>query len=461
MSVILTMLVFLFLLGVLYHLSRQHVNYSKRVFVGLGFGILLGAAIQALFGVDSPTTTSIMDWVSIVGTAYIKFLQMLVVPLIFVSLVKAFTQMEGQAHIGKISSRIVMILLVTVAIAATIGIASVVLFNLDGAKFAQGAQEIARIESLQERNATVADLTLPQQIISFIPANIFEDFAGLRPTSNIAVVIFSAMVGIAYLGIVDKYPDEANTFKSIINAFHRIVLRLVTIVLRIAPYGIFALMTNMIASSSYQSLLNMGTMLIASYLAFAVMFAIHALLLMIHQISPVTYFKKAWNVLSFAFTSRSSGASLPINIATQEELLGVDTTTANFSATLGLSIGQNGCAGIYPAMLVAIVAPTVGMNLADPMVWLTIIATITISSIGVAGVGGGATFASLIVFGTLGLPIEIIGLMVSIEPVIDMGRTALNVNDSMLAGILTSQQLHTLNKNKFNDMTLELTEELS
>lgn len=460
MYIAIILFIFLLMLIGLYRLRQRHVNYSKRVFVGLGLGILLGGSIQALLGVENTQTETIIDWISIVGSTYIKLLQMLVVPLIFVSLIKAFTQMQGHAQIGKISARIFIVLLITVAISALVGIASVVLFNLDGAQFSQGTQEIARIESLQQRNTSIADLTLPQQITSFIPANIFEDFAGLRPTSNIAVVIFSAMVGMAYLGIENKYQEEAATFKRIIDALHRIVLRLVTIVLRIAPYGIFALMTNMIASSSYHSLLNMGTMLIASYVAFAVMFLVHALILMMNNISPLTYFKKAWNVLSFSFTSRSSGASLPINIATQKDLMGVESTTANFSATLGLSIGQNGCAGIYPAMLVAIVGPTVGMNLSDPMVWLTIIATITISSIGVAGVGGGATFASLIVFGTLGLPIEIIGLMVSIEPVIDMGRTALNVNDSMIAGVVTSKRLNTLNKTIFNDMSIELTDEI-
>src|SRR5699024_5119802 len=124
---------------------------------------------------------------------------------------------------------------------------------------------------------------------------------------------------------------------------------------------------------------------------------------------------------------------------------------ANFAGTFGLSIGQNGCAGIYPTMLVAIVAPTVGMDLSDPMVWLTIIGTIVISSFGVAGVGGGATFASLIVFGTLGLPVEIIGLMISIEPVIDMGRTALNVNDSILSGVIDEKRQGTMNEDIYND----------
>ncbi len=119
--------------------------------------------------------------------------------------------------------------------------------------------------------------------------------------------------------------------------------------------------------------------------------------------------------------------ALPLNIATQKEAMGVDATTSNIAATFGLSIGQNGCAGIYPAMLVAVIAPAVGMDLSDPLVWGTIIVVVAVSSFGVAGVGGGATFAALIVFGALDLPIEIIGLMVSVEPIIDMARTALTL----------------------------------
>ena len=190
------------------------------------------------------------------------------------------------------------------------------------------------------------------------------------------------------------------------------------------------------------------------------MFIIHLIILAVNGISPIQYVKKAWNVLSFAFTSRSSAGALPLNIATQSEAMGVDSTTANISATFGLSIGQNGCAGIYPAMLVAVIAPSVGMDLSDPLVWLTIIITIAISSFGVAGVGGGATFASLIVFGALGLPIEIIGLMVSIEPIIDMGRTTLNVNDSILAGIVTSKRLGTLDEDILADDSKQVTPEM-
>ncbi|WP_124059095.1 cation:dicarboxylate symporter family transporter [Vaginisenegalia massiliensis] len=453
---ILFLAIFIALLYFLYYLSNKHLAYSKRVMTGLAMGIILGGLIQFTIGQNQNLVSQLNDWISIIGSLYIKLLQMLIVPLIFVSLVTAFTKMKDQHNLGKISFNIIALLMITVSIAAAIGISMILLFNLDGATFTKGAQEVARISSLTEKQASLTDLTLPQQIIAFIPSNIFEDFAGLRPTSTIAVVIFSALVGTAYLGVERKHPDEAATFKRLIDALHAIVMRMVTLVLRLAPYGILALMTNMVASSSLKALMNMGTFLIASYAAFFIMFMVHALILILHGLSAKRFFQKVRQVLLFAFTSRSSGAAVPLNIETQEQTLGVPTTIANFAASLGMSIGQNGCAGIYPAMLVAILAPKVGLDLSQPMVWLSLIATIAISSFGVAGVGGGATFASLIVFGALGLPIELIGLMVSIEPVIDMGRTALNVNDSILAGVISAKRMNQLDLAAYNDPNRQL-----
>ena len=140
-----------------------------------------------------------------------------------------------------------------------------------------------------------------------------------------------------------------------------------------------------------------------------------------------------------------------MNIETQRHALGVDSATANFAASFGMSIGQNGCAGIYPAMLATIIAPTVGINVFSPEFVVMLVAVIVVSSFGIAGVGGGATFASLIVLGTLGLPIEIVGILASVEPLIDMGRTALNVSDSMVAGITSSHVNGGFNRDVFND----------
>lgn len=460
MEIILTLLVFAILLYFLYRMQTKYVKYAYRVFAGLGIGIVFGAIIQMLFGADSTITQTLVEWLDVVGLGYVRFLQMLVMPLIFVSLVRAFTEMESESNIGKIGANVLAVLIITVMIAAAVGIGSVLLFNLDGAEFTRGAAENARITALQESQAQVEGLTIPQQILNFVPSNIFNDLAGLRGTSTIAVVIFSAFVGIAYLGVARKQPEQGDMFRSIIDSLHAIVMRLVTLVLRMAPYGILALMTKMVATSSPAALANMGTFLIASYFAIIVMFLIHALILIAHKVNPIQYFKKAWNVLSFAFTARSSAGALPLNIATQKEAMGVDATTSNIAATFGLSIGQNGCAGIYPAMLVAVIAPAVGMDLSDPLVWGTIIVVVAVSSFGVAGVGGGATFAALIVFGALDLPIEIIGLMVSVEPIIDMARTALNVNDSILAGVVTSKRLGNFNDEIMNDDDRQVTPDM-
>ena len=150
-----------------------------------------------------------------------------------------------------------------------------------------------------------------------------------------------------------------------------------------------------------------------------------------------------------------------MNIETQSKALGVDAATANFAASFGMSIGQNGCAGIYPAMMATLIAPTVGIDVFDPTWVVGMIAIIVISSFGVAGVGGGATFASLIVLGTMGLPIEIVGLMASVEPLIDMGRTALNVSDSMVAGVTSANFTGGLDRDMYNDPEARITGDAS
>ncbi|MEQ4563197.1 MAG: cation:dicarboxylase symporter family transporter, partial [Acinetobacter sp.] len=189
---------------------------------------------------------------------------------------------------------------------------------------------------------------------------------------------------------------------------------------------------------------------IASYLGLGIMFVVHAILLLFVGVSPAKFFKKVAPVLTFAFTSRSSAASIPLNIEAQTRRLGVPESIASFSASFGATIGQNGCAGLYPAMLAVMVAPTVGINTLDPVWIATLVGIVTLSSIGVAGVGGGATFAALIVLPAMGLPVTLVALLVSIEPLIDMGRTALNVNGSMTAGMVTSQILKQTDKDVFD-----------
>lgn len=450
--IVLILAVFVAALYVFYRMQHKHVKFSTRVFTALFAGIVFGGVLQLIFGTKDTVVTTALEWIGIVGNGYVAFLQMLVMPLVFVSIVGAFTRMKESNKLGKISFSVLAILLSTTAIAALIGIGSTMLFGLDGASFTEGSAETARIAELAERQAQVQDLSIPQQIVNFIPKNVFADLAGTRSTSTIAVVIFAAFVGVAYLGIKRKAPKEAQTFADLMDSLYKIVMRIVTLVLRLTPYGVFALMTNVLASSDFDAILNLAKFVIASYAALIAVMVVHLLLLVFGaKVSPITYLKKALPALSFAFTSRSSAGTMPLNIETQTKAFGVDDATANFAASFGISIGQNGCAGVYPAMLATIVAPTVGVDVFSLQFILMLVAVVTISSFGVAGVGGGATFASLIVLGSMNLPIAIVGLVISVEPLIDMARTAINVSDSMVAGIVTSARLKDLDRDVLNN----------
>ncbi|MGL5763853.1 MAG: cation:dicarboxylate symporter family transporter, partial [Plesiomonas shigelloides] len=145
--------------------------------------------------------------------------------------------------------------------------------------------------------------------------------------------------------------------------------------------------------------------------------------------------------LTFAFISRSSAASIPLSIEAQKRM-GIPDSIANFAASFGANMGQNGCAGIYPAMMVAMIAPTLGINPLDPAFLATLLPAIALGSIGVAGVGGGGTFAALIVLSALNFPIALVGVLMAIEPLVDMGRTALNVNGSIMAATIANRVLN-------------------
>ncbi|MBU7594185.1 L-cystine transporter [Metabacillus halosaccharovorans] len=448
--VILNIIIMLLLIFGLYTMQKKHISFSKRVFTGLGVGVLFGLGLQFAYGMESEAVSTSIDWFNIVGGGYVSFLKMIVMPLVFISILSAFTKLKMENNLGKVSGWILGTLVGTTAIAAAVGIASALLFNLEAVQIDQGEAELGRAAQLEEQVVSVQDMTIPQQIVSLIPTNPFLDLTGANPTSTISVVIFAAILGIAFLGIRRKEPVYAEKFADIVETFYKLIMRVVTLILRLTPYGVLALMTKVTATSDFQAIWKLGKFVLASYAALIVMFIIHLLILAIAGLNPVTYVKKAFPVLAFAFTSRTSAGALPLNIKAQTKDMGVPEGVANFAGSFGLSIGQNGCAGIYPAMLAVMIAPTVGIDPLTPSFLLTLVAVVAISSFGVAGVGGGATFAALLVLSALNLPVGLAGLLISVEPLIDMGRTALNVSGSMTAGVITSKATKDLDTSVYN-----------
>lgn len=438
------------LLGLIYiHFHYKTWSLSRKVFIALVAGLLFGIILQIIYRTNNPAIISqSVEWFNIVGNGYVKLLQMIVMPLIFVSILSAVAKLHDAASLGKISSFVISMLLLTTLIAAIVAIIVSLSFDLSANELTSGIQEQARAIKLQEiKSNTLDNLSVPAMLLSFLPSNPFQDLAGLRSTSIMGVVIFAIFLGIAALKLLKDNQEQGATLLSGIIILQQWIMKLVRMVIQLTPYGVFALMVKMSATSDAKSMLSLGLFIIASYIAILIMFIIHGVLVMLVGESFIGYFKKITTIMAFAFTSRSSAAAIPLNIQTQETRFGVPNSIASFSASFGAIIGQNGCAGIYPAMLAMMIAPTIGIDL-NLQFLITLVFVVTISSIGVAGVGGGATYAALIVLPIMGLPIELVALLISIEPIIDMGRTALNVSGTMTSGIVTAHLLKQINKNQ-------------
>jgi L-cystine uptake protein TcyP (sodium:dicarboxylate symporter family) len=436
------LLVFAALLLGLLQTRRTDWSLAKKVLLALVLGVVFGGALHAIHGDNSPVLKSTIGWLDLVGNGYVQLLQMIVIPLIFASILSAVARLHNASSLGKISFLTITTLLFTTLIAALIGVALTNLFGLTAEGLVAGTQEMARMQALQNNYVDkVAEINVPQLLLSFIPQNPVADLARARPTSIISVVIFAAFLGVAALQLLKDDAEKGNRVLVAIDVLQAWVMRLVRLVMKLTPYGVLALMTKVVAGSNLQDIIKLGSFVVVSYIGLALMFGVHGLLLALAGVHPLRFFRKVWPVLTFAFTSRSSAATIPLSIEAQTLRLGIPSSIASFAASFGATIGQNGCAGLYPAMLAVMVAPTVGINPLDPLWIATLVGIVTLSSAGVAGVGGGATFAALIVLPAMGLPVTLVAMLISVEPLIDMGRTALNVSGSMAAGTITSQIL--------------------
>ncbi|WP_455477273.1 L-cystine transporter [Bartonella sp. B41] len=437
---------FLFIIFLLciFQSNKMKWNFSSRVIFALISGLIFGGILHVIYGDGEPTLLKSVEWFNVVGEGYILLLQMIVMPLVFISIVSAVAHLHSVDSIGKISIMTISMLLFTTAFSAFVGVLTVNGFGLTANGLISGGEDMSAV--LGSRFAQIEDMSIPEMLLSFIPKNPFAELSGAKRTSIIGVVIFSAFLGAAAVLLKKDDPDKGEQALSLIRVVQSWITRLVRSVIFLTPYGIFALMTKAAATSKIEDILKVFLFIVASYVGIITMFAVHGILLSISGINPFRFFKKVLPVLTFAFSSRSSAASIPLNINAQVKLVGVPQSIASFSASFGATIGQNGCAGLYPAMLATMVAPSVGINPLD-LSWIaTLVGVIILSSIGVAGVGGGAIFAALIVLPIMGLPVSLVAVLISVEPLVDMGRTALNVNGSMLAGAVTSQILGVTDK---------------
>lgn len=325
----------------LMRLKKLKFSFTKRVFIALGLSVVFGLAIKFFvkpYMMDD-NFTDFTNWIALIGKSYTTLLKMIVVPLIMVSIISAIVNLDKNKNLAKIVTTIIAILIMTTIVSAFVGVLFSSAFDLD-------ASEIVTTDAIESRAEKITgaaqktNISIQDKLLSFLPVNPFADMSGARSTSTIAVVIFSAMVGMGALSLKDE--NDANKFKNAINLLNSVVIRIVGMILRLTPYGVFALLTRTIAVTNYEAIVQLGKFVLASYLALGVMFLVQVLSVKIAGVSIRQYVKKVIPVLVFAFTSRSSAASIPLNARAQREAMGIDNGIASMSASIGATVGQNG-----------------------------------------------------------------------------------------------------------------------
>ncbi|SUH32946.1 C4-dicarboxylate transport protein [Salmonella enterica subsp. enterica] len=321
---------FLVFSWVILRINQKSDSLSKSVFIAIFLGAVIGLSLHFI---SANHTKTIIEWYSIVGNGYVHLLKLVAIPLIFISILSAINKLENSAGIGKMSLTIVGCMLCLVMVAGFIGLLTAHVLGLDASAFVH----MPSMLTTEEVNKTAA-VSIPQLVTSLIPTNIFLDLTGARSVSVIGIVIFTLIAGIALLKVKKEAPEEGQKLSAGINAIQIWVMKMVRIVIALTPYGVMALMTTVFSSYRLEQFASLLGFIGACYIAIFMMFIVHAILLILSGNNPARYFRMVWPVLTFAFVSRSSAASIPLAISAQEKF-GVQSTIANISASFGSSMG--------------------------------------------------------------------------------------------------------------------------
>lgn len=438
-----------YLIHVLYH--KKHMDFAVVVMIGTGLGLVLGLAIQYVAGfpdapMEVPFVAETTTWFAMVGSGYINLIKMIVVPLVMVSIMQVIINMQQGKTMGRLVQKTIMVTMGMVAIASVTGIVIGMLFGVG-----KGAALV------EDGTATAKEITpVATTIKNLIPGNIVK---AMVDSNIIGLVIFSAFLGLAIWWINYESKEAAKPLYDLINAAHKAMINMALLILDYMPWAVMALLANTIAQRGLSSILEVGKFIIALYIAAAIQFVIQLILLIVNGLNPVVYMKKSFATMLMAFTSRSSVSCLPMTIETLTKKLGVDQGTASFVAGFGTTAGMQGCAGIFPALLIIYVCNVTGTPIDITMIVMTIF-VVTIGSLGIAGIPGTATMAASVGLSGVGMGAQfaMVSPILAIDPIIDMPRTMLNVTGSLTNALVVDKLMGSLNEKDYNDMSLNTLE---
>ena len=421
--------------------EKKKVKFSKRMIGSMIVGIILGVIIQLVAGFpENPGEVvwirELSSWYGLVGNGFMDLLKMLVVPLVFLSIVRVIMNMKGD-KLGKLTAKTIGMLLGTTVIAALVGVIVANLFGL-------GAGEV-----LPEGEATLREMdSIVDTFRGLLPANPVKAMAD---SNIIAVVIFAAFIGTSIRRLTKKYLEVIDPFIKWVEAFYKIIVSVAMTVIKFMPYAVVALLANTISGRGIGALAAVLDFIVATYVSLAIVFVLHLIIAALNGVNPIKYLQKAAEPLILAFTSRSSLGTLPLTVEVLEDKVGVDEGTSSFVTSLGANMGMNGCAGVYPAIMTVMLATMTGMTM-DLGFYIMLVIIIAISSLGIAGIPGSATIAVSVVISGMGLGayFPLVGAIIAIDPILDMGRTMVNVSGTMVTALTVAKTEGKLDKEIFN-----------
>ncbi|WP_293802568.1 dicarboxylate/amino acid:cation symporter [uncultured Bosea sp.] len=426
---------------------------SKPFYSSFGFQVLAAMVIGLVLGWVArnmgPVAPGQPNWLTVTlattGSIFVQLLQALVPPLIFTAIVASISNLRQLSNAAALVWQTLLWFAITAFIAVLIGIALGLLIQpgINAGVAAASAKAPGSVGSWLDF------------LKGLVPANMF----GLQATTQVGtggattrlgfnvlqLLVISIVVGVAAL----KVGERANSFLALNESFLAIVRKILWWVIRLTPIGTIGLLGNAVAQYGWQTLEQLSWYAFAIYLGLAiVLLLVYPALLILHGLSPMRFFAGAWPAIQLAFVSRSSIGTLPVTEAVTEKSLGVPREYAAFAVPLGATTKMDGCAAIYPAISAIFVAQFYGV----PLGIQEYVLIAFVSVIGSAATAGltGATVMLTLTLSTLGLPLAGVGLLLAIDPILDMGRTAVNVAGQALVPTLVAKRQGMLDQAQYD-----------
>ena len=419
--------------------SKKKLGLSTQIFIALLAGALLGVVIHYWIPSSYIKDTVIVEGVLyVIGQGFIRLMQMLVVPLVFCSLVCGSMSIGDSTTLGKVGVKTIGFYLVTTALAVCIALGTALLIH-PGLGLNMSAVQKADLSS----TAADSSVSLVDTLLNIIPKN---PIGAMADGDMLPIIVFALFIGV----LLAKMGNRANVVSNFFAQFNDLMMEMTMAVMKVAPIGVFCLIAKTFAEIGFDAFLPMLKYMGAVALALAVQcLGVYQLLLFVFtRLNPLRFLKKFFPVMMFAFTTATSNATIPLSIDTLDNKVGVSKKISSFTIPLGATINRDGTS-IMQGVAVVFVAQAFGITL-TPADYLTVIATATLASIGTAGVPSVGLITLAMVFDSVGLPVAGIGLIMGIDRILDMARTAVNSTGDAVCTTIVAHQDGALDKSVFN-----------